>query len=315
MSPIASTRLGESSLTVSRIALGSWPTFERLPRDAAEQLLAHALAQGVSFLDDARYNDETGRAPLPTGWSEVLFGELFRAAGVDRSSVVVSNKLWWEFWPREDALTELHGSLQRMRFDRLDLLYSSTPPENLPVPVVIEQIAEVLASGLIDAWGVVNWSAQQLAEGVRAAQRLEIAMPCAVQLPYNLAQLDWVEDPAMLAAIAAGNSGLVGSAVLAGGALSGKYASGGTGRLTPEVGDTRRQRALSIGAALPALAAELDTSPATLATAFTLTNPLTASTLIGATQPSQVDAAIEAIAVADRLTAPDLERLRALAAS
>jgi aryl-alcohol dehydrogenase-like predicted oxidoreductase len=35
---------------------------------------------GFNFLADARYNDETGKAPIPTGYSEVLFGELFRAA-------------------------------------------------------------------------------------------------------------------------------------------------------------------------------------------------------------------------------------------
>jgi aryl-alcohol dehydrogenase-like predicted oxidoreductase len=40
-----------------------------------------AKKRGVTFLDDARYDDETGSAPLATGYSEVVFGELFRAAG------------------------------------------------------------------------------------------------------------------------------------------------------------------------------------------------------------------------------------------
>jgi hypothetical protein len=30
------------------------------------------------FADDARYDDETGQAPLASGYSEVLFGELRR---------------------------------------------------------------------------------------------------------------------------------------------------------------------------------------------------------------------------------------------
>ena len=38
-----------------------------------------AREAGINFLDDARYNDETGHAPMPTGYSEVVFGELFRA--------------------------------------------------------------------------------------------------------------------------------------------------------------------------------------------------------------------------------------------
>ena len=151
--------LGGSSLEVSRIALGSWRTFERMDRADAERVLGHALDAGIDFLDDARYNDETGRAPLATGYSEVLFGELFRAVGAERAAVTVSNKLWWEFWPEQDAVSEVHGSLERMGFDRLDLLYSSTLPDELDVPVAVEQIAAVLDDGRVSAWSVVNWSA------------------------------------------------------------------------------------------------------------------------------------------------------------
>jgi aryl-alcohol dehydrogenase-like predicted oxidoreductase len=153
-------RLGGSSLSVSRIALGSWRTFERMDRADAERVLDHALRSGIDFLDDARYDDETGQAPLATGYSEVLFGELFRAVGAEREAVTVSNKLWWEFWPGQDALSELEGSLERMGFDRLDLLYSSTLPDAVPVAVAVEQIAAVLATGRVAAWSVVNWSAE-----------------------------------------------------------------------------------------------------------------------------------------------------------
>ena len=78
--------LGSSGMEVSAMSLGSWRTFERLPRESGSAILAAARDEGINFFDDARYNDETGRAPLPTGYSEVLFGELFR--GVDRKSVV-----------------------------------------------------------------------------------------------------------------------------------------------------------------------------------------------------------------------------------
>ena len=76
--------LGTSGMTVSAMSLGSWRTFERLPPEAGAAILAAARDEGINFLDDARYDDETGRAPLPTGYSEVLFGELFRSAGVRR---------------------------------------------------------------------------------------------------------------------------------------------------------------------------------------------------------------------------------------
>jgi len=307
-------QLGGSSLEVSRIALGSWRTFERMERADAEVVLDHALRSGIDFLDDARYNDETGRAPLATGYSEVLFGELFRAVGADREAVTVSNKLWWEFWPEQDAVSEVHGSLERMGFDRLDLLYSSTLPDEVPVEVAVEQIAAVLDDGRVSAWSVVNWSAEAIAQAAVAAQRQGIPQPCAAQLPYSLAHLDWVEDPAMDAALEATGASLVPSATLAGGALTGKYADGGaSGRLGAQVAEGRGARELALGAALRRPAAPLDTTPATLAIAFTLRHPRTASTLIGATAPAQIDAALAAVELAERLTDDDVAQLRALA--
>jgi aryl-alcohol dehydrogenase-like predicted oxidoreductase len=314
--PVPHRRLGGSSLEVSRIALGSWRTFERMNRADAERVLDHALSSGIDFLDDARYNDETGQAPLASGYSEVLFGELFRAVGAERDAVAVSNKLWWEFWPAQDAVSELEGSLERMGFDRLDLLYSSTLPDTVAVPVAVEQIAAVLATGRVAAWSVVNWGAEALAQAATEAQRQGIAQPCAAQLPYSLARLDWVEDPAMEAALEATGASLVPSAALAGGALTGKYADGNappSARLSAEPAEGRRARELALGAALRAPAARLDTTPATLAIAFTLRHRRTASTLVGATSPAQIDAALAAIALAERLGDDDVAELRALA--
>jgi L-glyceraldehyde 3-phosphate reductase len=314
--PVPHRQLGDSPLSVSRIALGSWRTFERMDREQAEAVLDHALRCGIDFLDDARYNDETGRAPLTTGYSEVLFGELFRAVGADRDAVTVSNKLWWEFWPDQDAVSELEGSLKRMGFDRLDLLYSSTLPDEVPVPVAVEQIAAVLATGRVTAWSVVNWSAAATAQAAAEAERQGIPQPCAAQLPYSLARLDWVEDPEMEAALLATGASLVPSAVLAGGALTGKYADGNPSppaRLSAELDSPQRRRELELGAALREPAHRLQTSPATLATAFTLCHPRTAATLIGATSPGQIDAALDAVALAERLTADDVAQLRELA--
>src|SRR5215471_6788875 len=125
--------LGSSQLHASRLSLGSWRTFERIGRERGLAVMRAARDQGINFLDDARYNDETGTAPIPTGYSEVLFGELFRAAGWDRAETIVSNKLWWEFWPEQSAAAELDGSLARMGFDYIDLIYANPPPDDLGV--------------------------------------------------------------------------------------------------------------------------------------------------------------------------------------
>ena len=96
-------------------------------------MMTAAREAGIGFLDDARYDDHTGTAPIPTGYSEVVFGELFRASGWKRDEVVVANKLWWEHWPEQSAAYELDGSLGRMRFDHVDLVYAERPPEGLSI--------------------------------------------------------------------------------------------------------------------------------------------------------------------------------------
>jgi len=76
--------LGASDLEVSALSLGSWRTFEGIPREQGVAVMTAAREAGIAFLDDARYDDETGRAPIVTGYSEVVFGELFRKVAMSR---------------------------------------------------------------------------------------------------------------------------------------------------------------------------------------------------------------------------------------
>ena len=56
--------LGRSGLEVSRLSLGSWRTFERISKEEGLAVMTAARDIGINFLDDARYNDETGNAPI-----------------------------------------------------------------------------------------------------------------------------------------------------------------------------------------------------------------------------------------------------------
>jgi len=106
--------LGSSGIEVSALSLGSWRTYERLPAPLSAAIMRAAREEGITFFDDARYNDETGRAPIPTGCSQVVFGNVFRAAGLRRDEVVLANKLWWEFWPGQSAAADHIGQGQNV---------------------------------------------------------------------------------------------------------------------------------------------------------------------------------------------------------
>jgi L-glyceraldehyde 3-phosphate reductase len=299
---IAHAPLGRSGLTVSRLALGSWRTFERIPREQGVAVMTAAREAGIDFLDDARYDDETGTAPIPTGYSEVVFGELFRASGWKRDEVVVANKLWWEFWPEQDAAGELDASLGRMGLDHLDLAYSERPPEGLSVDDAVQQVGALIESGKLRAWGLLNWPADLLAEAARSAEAQRVAMPAAVQLPYSLVRRSPVEDPETIDALETSGASIVASATLGGGALTGKYASGtANGRIGEERDDPRHAPALAAADQLTLLGAQFDASPAQLAIAFALGNRRVASVLFGATTPQQMQENVAALDVLERL--------------
>jgi aryl-alcohol dehydrogenase-like predicted oxidoreductase len=290
-------RLGNSDLDVSRLALGSWRTYERIPRDDALAAMRAAREHGINFLDDARYNDETGSAPIPTGHSEVLFGELFRAVGWDRDDTIVSNKLWWEFWPDEDADGELAGSLGRMKFDHVDLIYANPPPRGLVVPDMVAQVGGLLESGKARAWAIVNWEAELFSEAIAAAAEQGVPAPCAAQLPYNLVQRDWLESPEMYTALSQSGAGVVASFVMAGGVLTGKYDAGQTGRAASDLFNPRFAQAREKGLALLNAAKELGVSASALAIAFALGNPAVTTVLFGATSPEQIAENVRALEV------------------
>jgi aryl-alcohol dehydrogenase-like predicted oxidoreductase len=295
--------LGESGINVSSLSLGSWRTFERMPREVGLAVMAKARDSGINFLDDARYNDETGLAPLKSGYSEVVFGELFRAAGWKRDEVVLANKLWWEFWPEEDAAAELEGSLDRMGIDHLDLVYAERPPEGLGLDEVVRQVGGLIRSGKARAWGILNWPAAQIAEVGRMALEQGVPNPAAAQLAYSVAMRSPVEDAEMVASLATCGSSVVASFAMLGGVLTGKYLDAGAGgRWNGQLDDPRLRAGHDAAVALRDLASRAGTTPAALAIAFPLLNPIVASVLFGATSPEQVAANLEALDVVTDLS-------------
>jgi L-glyceraldehyde 3-phosphate reductase len=223
--------------------------------------------------------------------------------------VVVSNKLWWEFWPEQTAVEELDASLGRMGLDHLDLVYSERPPEGLSVEDLVSDVAGLITAGKARAWGVLNWPAEQIEEAGRVTRAMGAPPPCAAQLAYSLVNRSPVEDAAMVAALASCGASVVASEVLARGALS---ARGKTGRAVEAAESSRLRRAFEVTDGLASLARELDATPVQLALAFTLANPRVATSLFGASRPEQVRENVAALGLLARLADDALSALRAL---
>ena len=307
--------LGASGLMVSRMALGSWRTYERITRDAGVSVMRAARDAGITFLDDARYNDETGRAPIPTGYSEIVFGELFRAVGWRRDEAVVSNKLWWEYWPEQTPAQELAGSLGRMGLDHIDLIYSTVPPDSVPLDEAIGMITELIAAGAARAWGTLFWPGDLMERAWQIADAAGVPGPTATQPPYSLINRAAVEEPAMRAVTSARDVAIVASYTLAGGVLTGKYdRDPGAGRAAGLLDTPRYAAGVRAGRELAELASQIGRDPAQLAFAFALSNPSVTTVLFGATTPEQVRSNLGALVVAEELTPAERSKLAAVGA-
>ena len=283
-----------------------------MSREQGEAVMRAAREEGINFLDDARYNDETGTAPIPTGYSEVVFGELFRASGWVRDEVVVANKLWWEFWPEQSAADELAASLWRMGLDHVDLIYATPPPDTIAVREVVESASGLIASGRARQWAVAMWSAPQLAEAIDIAAEIGAPPPVANQLAVSLVQHESPDDPAMVDVMTHRGVGLVASYVLAGGTLTGKYVGDASGRASaddaPPYGAGKR-----VAVALAGLAREWGVTTSQLAFCYAFSHPCLTSALFGATTPEQLRENVASYAVYESLSDDQLAAVRALA--
>jgi aryl-alcohol dehydrogenase-like predicted oxidoreductase len=309
--------LGNSGIAVSAFSLGSWLTYEFMEEQEALAVISAGVEAGINFLDDARYDDRTGQAPMKSGYSEVLFGRLLRQGGWNRANLIIANKLWLEFYPQQSLQEELEGSLARLQLDYLDLVYCAPPPASLPLPEMVRQLDALVKTGKLRYWGVLNWPVEQIAQAHRIATHEGLSAPCAAQLAYSLLAKSPVEDEATRNVCASAGIGVVASYTLHGGLLSGKYNQADLAALKsrfspPEIEKLQQRGLLEKVDRVVQLAQVLGCTPTQLALAYCLKNPQVASVLFGATKVSQVENNLRALEIIPRLNEEILAQLHNL---
>jgi aryl-alcohol dehydrogenase-like predicted oxidoreductase len=145
------------------------------------------------------------------------------------------------------------------------------------------------------------WSAAQISEGVATAKAVNANRPIVEQPKYNMLDRSGVEG-ALEQAVAANGMGLVVFSPLAQGLLSGKYNNGvpadsRAAQIDWVKNEQLQEERIAKVREITALAQEMGTTPAALAIAWTLKNPVVASAITGASRPEQVDDNIKALEV------------------
>ncbi|MBK8216879.1 MAG: aldo/keto reductase [Myxococcales bacterium] len=306
-------RLGRAGVKVSELSFGSWVTYGRqIDVDAAAEHMKAAYDAGVNFFDNAEV--------YSSGKSEEVMGAALRKLGLRRASYLVSTKFYWGLHEgpnekntlnRKYLMQAIDGSLARFGLDYVDLVFCHRPDKDTPLEETVRAMHDIVASGKALYWGTSEWSAEDIREAYRIADRRNLHMPVMEQPEYNLFARRRVEAEyaPLYAEVGLGTTTW---SPLASGLLTGKYQSGipsdsraalkGYGWLEASVTDTKKLAAVE---ALAPIAKDLGCTLSQLAIAFCLKNPNVSTVILGASRVSQLTENLGALAVAPKL-GPDV---------
>lgn len=315
-------RMGKSGLQLSALSFGSWVTFHKQINDKkADELMGYAYDQGVNFFDNAEI--------YALGESENMMGRVLKKKKWDRTSFVLSSKVFFGWrgeqnkpnqtgLSRKHVIEACHEALSRMNVDYLDLYYCHRADKNTPIEETVLAMNTLIQQGKILYWGTSEWSGVEIMEAHRVASEYKLIGPSVEQPQYNLFERQKMEQEYAGIFQRQGMGTTIWSP-LAAGLLSGKYLEGVPkgSRLGMKgfewLSDRWLQKdKLDKVRKLQKLAVELECTLAQLSIAWTLANPNVSSTILGATQKSQLDENFKALDVLEKLTPSRLAKIESV---
>lgn len=214
-------------------------------------------------------------------------------------------------------------SLKRLDLPYVDIVYAHRPDRDTPMEEIVRGFNYLINTGKAFYWGTSEWTASEIADAWRIADKLGLVGPVVEQPQYNLLVRERVEKEYRWLYEAHG-LGLTIFSPLKGGVLTGKYngtteppagsrlaesEDGYIKGLRKTVGDDAWTKQLKQVEALKPIADELGISTAQLSLAWILKNPNISSMITGASRPEQVRDNVRALAV--ELTDEVIEKIEA----
>jgi aryl-alcohol dehydrogenase-like predicted oxidoreductase len=319
-------RLGRTGLEVTRVCLGTMTFGQQNTESDAHSQLDYALERGINFVDTAEMYPVPPRAQTQ-GSTERYIGTWLKKSG-KRSEIILASKIAGPnaamSWVRGekhnlDAANirqAVEDSLRRLQTDYIDLYQIHWPSRNVPIfgansfvpqkerpHVPIEEtlaaLDEMVKAGKIRHIGVSNESAWGVCEFIKQSEVKGLPRIATIQNLYNLTARAF--ETALLDEVCFREDvGLLAYSPLAFGQLSAKYIDDpkAVGRLTifPPTWSPRYLRPAVIEAAkeYAALARANGMTPARMALAWCYSRWFVASTIIGATNLTQLKENIDA---------------------
>ncbi len=310
--------LGRSGLMVSRLCFGGNVFGWTIDEAMSHRLLDGFVDAGFNFIDTADVYSKWHEGNKG-GESEAIIGSWLKARG-NREKVIVATKVGSDMGGGEKGLSKAYilravdRSLKRLNTDYIDLYQSHWDDLTVPVEEALSAYADLIKAGKVRAVGASNFSPERLNAALLAHKRDGLPRYESLQPEYNLCERAGFE--AELAGICAANGiGVITYFSLAGGFLTGKYRSqvdlskSARGSDVEKYLDARGQRIL---AALDEVAAQYQATPARVAIAWLIAQPVVTAPIASATSLAQLAELVAAAAL--RLDAAAVARLNAASA-
>lgn len=310
-------RLGKSGLKVSALSLGSWLTFgQQIKDNVAEELMDIAYEGGVNFFDNAE-----GYAG---GKSELVMGKILKKKNWDRSSYIVSSKIYFGAEEKKPNMIGLskkhlfegtHNALKRLQLDHVDLLFCHRPDQETPIEETVWAMHQLIQQGKVLYWGTSEWSASEIMQAHYFAEKNHLVPPVMEQPQYNMLWRDKMEKEFLLLFRDFGMGTTIWSP-LASGLLSGKYnnADPKESRFNMEsLGWLKDRLMVEVNIKkvieLKKLADKLNVPLVKFALAWCLKNPNVSTVILGASKAAQLTENLTALEVVPLLTDEIMEEI------
>lgn len=305
-------KLGTAGVKVSELCLGAMTFGEADEKSFMHKVgsdektsfavLNRALDLGINFIDTA---DVYG----PDGLSERIIGAWFER-DQRRNDVVLATK--FRFTMGEGAnksgasryriMRCVEHSLKRLRTDRIDLYQIHMQDLDTAEDELLRALDDLVTQGKVMYVGCSNYAAYRLMDSLWLSRTKNLVSFVTLQAQYSLVTRDLEREHAPLCR--AENVGILPWSPLASGFLSGKY-----DKDQPPPAGTRlekwkdrmagfdNERNWRILAAVRAVAAEVNASPASVSLAWLLRQPQVTSCIFGARTIEQLEENVKAVDV------------------
>ncbi len=264
-----------------------------LDEDTSRGLIRQALDAGITCWDTANtYSD---------GDSEEIVGRALKDFA-KRDEIVLATKVFSRMRPgpngaglsRKAIFDEVDNSLRRLQTDYIDLYQIHRWDYDTPIEETLEALHDVVRSGKVRYLGASSMHAWQFSKALHLADRHGWTRFVSMQDHYNLIYRE--EEREMLPLCADQGIGVIPWSPLARGRLTRPWNTATARSETDTFGQSLyRAEDADIVSRVADLAGKRGVSPAQIALAWLLRNPVVTSPIVGATKPLHLTDAVAAL--------------------